>query len=315
MHPTERLLNLLALLREARRPITFAEIRRLIPAYQQADKQTAKRQFERDKDTLRQIGIPIEVEATDAWETEEGYLIPPEHYELPEISFTPEEAAALFVAANAPGGETEAAQAFRKLATGVDSGILSGLQERAAATGVDASGPHLLEVAQAAQRRRRLRFRYRTARGRAGQRQVDVWMLRLLKGTWYLIGLDRKRKEPRAFRLSRIVSKVEDAGEAEPPPEGFRAEEHLPRGPWGLGEPTGTARVAFAPSAAWWALADIPGARTLRTRKDGWTEAEVPAGESFVPWIVSFGPEARVVSPKALREAVVAHLEAARAAL
>ena len=118
MYPLERLINLLALLLESRRPLTFEDIRRTLPeAYTQQDKASAKRQFERDKDTLRQIGIPIAVVPTDAFEIEEGYLVQRDRYELPDISFTPEEAAALFVAAGGPEQDPQAAQAVRKLAT------------------------------------------------------------------------------------------------------------------------------------------------------------------------------------------------------
>src|SRR5919106_3540175 len=111
MHPLERLVNLVALLLEARRPLTFDQIRAVLPAYQQGDKASAKRQFERDKDTLRAIGIPVEVAPTDVWEVEEGYRIPRERYELPEVEFSAEEAAALFVAPHAAVGG-EAAPAF-----------------------------------------------------------------------------------------------------------------------------------------------------------------------------------------------------------
>ncbi len=316
MHPLERLVNLVALLLETNRPLTFEEIRRVLPAYEQADKASAKRQFERDKDTLRQIGIPVETVATDAWEVEEGYRIPKERYELPDISFTAEEVAALFVAAHAPG-QDEAAQAFRKLALGAEAGVLEAVGKAAAPIGVDASGPHLRQVAEAVSGRRRVRFRYRPLSGRAGHRDVDAWALLFRGGAWYLVGRDRARDEPRSFRLSRISSPVNDAGAGEAPPQGFRAAEHLTVGPWGLGEPETTARVAFAPKVAWWALAGLPGARALETRPDGWTEAEVPAaaGESFVSWILSFGADARVLAPRALRDSVVEALEAVRASL
>jgi proteasome accessory factor B len=318
VYPLERLINLLALLLEAGRPLTFDDIRRTLPeAYEQQDRASAKRQFERDKDTLRLVGIPIEVVPTDAFEVEEGYVIPKERYELPDVSFTPEEAAALFVAATAPGGDPQAAQAVRKLATGVGGGLSAALSDADATPGVDASGPHLEAVADAAARRRRVRFGYRPMEGEAGEREVDVWALVFRKGAWYLVGRDRGRDEIRSFRLSRLESQVRDAGEGDPPPEGFRASEHLQAGPWGLGEPATTARVAFSPKVAWWALAGVPGARTLRTRKDGWTEAEVPAGqgESFVSWVLSFGPDARILAPKVVREAVVQSLESVRASL
>jgi predicted DNA-binding transcriptional regulator YafY len=316
MHPLERLVNLVALLLEARRPLTFEEIRSELPAYRQEDKATAKRQFERDKDTLRAIGIPVEVAPTDVWEVEEGYRIPRERYELPEVEFTAEEAAALFVAAHA-GVSGEAAQAFRKLALGVDTGVLTGLAEREGSLGVDAAAPYLTDVADAVARRRRVRFRYRPLQGRAGERDVDAWGLVFRRGSWYLVGGDRKRKEPRSFRLSRFASAVKDVGEAPPPPDGFRASEHVQAGPWGLGEPETTARVAFSPKVAWWALYGLPGARTIRTRRDGWIEAEVPAasGDSFVSWVLSFGADARVLGPKQFVDAIVERLTAVRVAL
>jgi proteasome accessory factor B len=317
MHPLERLINLVALLLESRQPRTFEDIRRLLPAYQQQDRSTAKRQFERDKDTLRAIGIPVDVAPTDVWGVEEGYTILKESYYLPEISFTPEEVAALFVASHAPGENGEAAQAFRKLAQQAETGVLSTLAGIPETTGIDTSGPHLGEAANAVSGQRRVKFRYRPVQGRAGERDVDAWGLVFRAGAWYLVGNDRRRGEPRSFRLSRVLSPVRDAGPGKAPPPGFRAAEHVAAGPWGFGEPEVRARVAFSPKVAWWALSGVPDARILRTRKDGWTEADVPAAstDSFVSWILSFGADASVISPKAVRDAVVGSLKAVRAAL
>jgi proteasome accessory factor B len=312
MHPLERLLNLVALLLETGRPLTFEEIRGALQAYGQEDKASAKRQFERDKDTLRNIGIPVEAVPTDAWEVEEGYRIPKERYELPDLSLEPEEAAALFVAAHGEGGD--AAQAFRKLALGAETGLLAALENGPPASGVDASGPRLPEVAEAVSGRRRVRFRYRPVTGDEGDRDVDAWALLFRAGAWYLVGGDRDRGEPRSFRLSRIGSDIRDGGVGRPPPEGFRASEHLTAGPWGLGEPETAARVAFSPKVSWWATAGLPGARAVRTRTDGWTEADVPVGDSFVSWVLSFGADAEVLGPAHLRDEVVRALETVRAA-
>jgi proteasome accessory factor B len=311
MHPLERLLNLVALLLETNRPLTFEEIRTTLQAYGQEDRASAKRQFERDKDTLRQIGIPVETVPTDAWEVEEGYRIDKERYELPDLSLEPEEAAALFVAAHGEGGE--AAQAFRKLALGADAGLLAAVDEGPPTSGVDASGPRLPQAAEAVSGRRRVRFRYRPVSGQEEERDVDAWALLFRAGAWYLVGGDRRRGEPRSFRLSRVVSDLRDAGEGHPPPEGFRAADHLTAGPWGLGEPQATARVAFSPKVSWWAVGGLPGARTVGTRPDGWTEADVPVGDAFVSWVLSFGDDAEVVSPPSLRDEVVGALEAVRA--
>jgi proteasome accessory factor B len=317
VYPLERLLNLVALLLEARTPLTFDQIRSTLRgAYTQDDRASAKRQFERDKDTLRAIGIPIEVAFTDGFEIDEGYVIPKDVYYLPDIRFTPEEAAALFVAAHAPGDDEggPAAQAFRKLALGVEAGLGGALGDAPATAGVDASGPHLEAVAEAVAGRRRIRFRYQPAEGEPGRREVDAWTLVFRRGSWYVAGLDRGRGEPRSFRLSRIAGGVRDAGEGSEPPAGWNPGELLAAGPWGLGGPDRTARVAFSPKVAWWALAGRPEARAKGIRDDGWTEADVPAaaGDAFVSWVLSFGPDAEVVGPDDLRESVVRGLEVVR---
>ncbi len=127
MQPLERLVNLVALLLDSRRPMTFEEIRERMPgAYEQSDLDTAKRMFERDKDILRDIGIPIEVVATDVWDAEQGYTIPKDEYYLPEITFTAEEISALFVAARTGGQDTSAEEAVRKLLYGAEGAILAG---------------------------------------------------------------------------------------------------------------------------------------------------------------------------------------------
>src|SRR5881397_2403145 len=98
MHPLERLVNLVALLLDSRRPLTFGQIRAKMPeGYGQEDLQSAKRMFERDKDVLRDVGVPIDVVATDVWDVEQGYVIAKDRYYLPEIDFAPEEISALLV--------------------------------------------------------------------------------------------------------------------------------------------------------------------------------------------------------------------------
>ncbi len=310
MHPLERLINLVALLLEARRPLTFDEIRDLMPAYQQSDLASAKRMFERDKDTLRDAGIPVDLAPTDPWEVEHGYRIPKDRYYLPDVSFTPDEVWALFVAAHTPGEDGEAEQAFRKLSTGTETNLLAAMAERTVAPGVDSSGPHLGAIADALSRRRRVRFRYRPIQGKAGSREVDPYSLVFRGGHWYLVGLDRARGEIRSFRLSRLASSVREGREASAPPEGFDAAAHLEAGPWGLGAPARRARVSFSPKIAWWAMGTIPDARSVRTTRDGWVEADVPASESesFVSWVLSFGPDAYVLSPASIRKQVVAKL-------
>lgn len=316
MEPLERMVNLVALLLNARQPLTFDEIRDRLGAYTQDERDVAKRQFERDKDELRREGIPIETAFTDVYEKEQGYLIPPDRYYLPEISLTAEEIAALFITAHAPGDYGEAATAFPKLAGNADAAMISGLDQRRA-PGIAGGGPQLMAAADAAARRRRVRFSYRPATGEEGVRTVDVWGLVSFRGAWYLVGHDESADDVRSFRLSRVLSDLEDLGEAVPPPEGFNAKERLKSGPWGVGEPQITARVAFSPKIAWWAAAQAPGSEVVRRRRDGWVEVTLPASEdeSFLSWVRGFGPDAELLAPAPLRERLVRSLEAARAAL
>jgi predicted DNA-binding transcriptional regulator YafY len=287
----------------------------VVPAYHHADASSAKRMFERDKDVLREVGIPLEIAATDVWEVEHGYRIPKDRYYLPDVAFTEEEVWALFVAAHTPEESGEAELAFRKLTTGTESNVLSAMAQRAPAPGVDSSGPHLGAMADALARRRAVRFRYRPAQGKPGVREVEPYSLVFREGHWYVVGLDRSRKDIRSFRLSRLSSGVKETGPASPPPDGFDGSRYLEAGPWGLGQPVARATVVFSPKVAWWAVPSAPGAKVVRTRKDGWIAVDVPAGQTdqFVSWVLSFGPDAKVASPRAIRDEVVARLEAVAA--
>jgi proteasome accessory factor B len=315
MQPLERLVNLVALLLEARTPLTFERIReKLFEAYGHEDVNSAKRMFERDKDVLRDIGVPIEVVATDVWDAEQGYRIPKNRYYLPEISFTPEEISALVVAARS-GGDASAEDAVRKLLSGAEGGILASIAGSQAGLG-GAAEPRLGAAAEAVAGSRRVGFSYRSARGEGSERVVDAYGLAVRGGRWYLVGLDEGRGEIRSFRLSRMSSDLADLGEGGEPPEGFRAADVVQAGPWGPGEPRTTALLAFDPDVAWWATRGIAGAETLGTRDDGWVEVRIPwqPGESLAGWMLSFGPDAEALEPPELRDEVVRRLEAALAA-
>ena len=309
MHPLERLVNLVALLLDSPTPLTFDRIReKLAEGYGQGDPASAKRMFERDKDILRDIGVPIEVVAVDAWDVEQGYAIDKASYYLPDIAFTPEEISALFVTVRS-AGDPSAEDAVRKLLSTSDEGLLAGLGGVPAGGGRD---PNLGQAADAVARQRRVRFSYRTSRGDRSDRDLDAFGLAVRGGHWYLVGIDRDRAEIRSFRLSRISGSIEDAGEGSAPPEGFRAADHVQAGPWGPGEPETTATVAFSSDVAWWAARDVSDAEIVGTREDGWVEVRVPwqPGESLASWVLSFGPEAEAVDPPELRGEVVAALEA-----
>ncbi len=88
---SERLLNLLIMLLMQRRYISKDRVRELL--YPDSSDEAFERMFERDKDDLRSLGVPIEVGQLDAYfDDEPGYRIRPDEALLPQIELTAEEA-------------------------------------------------------------------------------------------------------------------------------------------------------------------------------------------------------------------------------
>jgi len=118
----ERLLNLVIALLNTRQFRTAQWIHEKVAGYGDAPTADAfNRMFERDKQELREMGIPLLTDDRD------GYRIPQVEFSLPELNFTPAETAALGLAArlwSTTALETAGAGAVRKIrdATGTTSG-------------------------------------------------------------------------------------------------------------------------------------------------------------------------------------------------
>jgi hypothetical protein len=91
---TERLLNLVIALLATRRWLTKEQIRAAVPQY--ADGESAEafdRMFERDKEDLRELGVPIVTGTDSAWFDDEiGYRIDRDAYALPPVQIDAERA-------------------------------------------------------------------------------------------------------------------------------------------------------------------------------------------------------------------------------
>ena len=310
--PLERLLNLVGLLLETPRPLTFEQIRQVLEPYGQANPDSAKRMFERDKDVLREYGVPLELVDVDVWGTEQGYVIPKEKYYLPEIEFEPGELVALLVAAQSGGQDQAAESGARKLLYGADGGVLAGLGGGPLASGSDARSNLVHAVAEATQELRRISFTYRTSQGKTGDRDVDAWAMVFRAGHWYLVGHDRERDDVRAFRLSRMAGEIADTGEGSAPPDDFRAADHVDAGPWvAAGDDRAVVAVLAGPRLV--RRIPVPGCRPRSaTDEDGRIVMEIPMAdeEAFAAMLLEYGPDAVVRSPASLRDAVVSRLEA-----
>ena len=98
---SERLLNLLIALLVSRGWVDKHRLREVIPDYREAATEDAfEKMFERDKEDLRALGVPIETGGFDPlFGDEAGYRIPRQAFELPQIDLEADEAAVVGLAA------------------------------------------------------------------------------------------------------------------------------------------------------------------------------------------------------------------------
>lgn len=213
----ERLLNLVILLLVARNYTTKEQIRSLMEPYREtASTEAFERMFERDKEELRALGIPLETGAVDRYfDDEQGYRITRDAFELPPLDFTAEEVAVLGLAARVwrhAGLASATSEALLKLkAAGLDFDReqLDTVQPTLAA-----QEPAFETMWQAAVSRTPVRFDYRRSDQQdAVTRHLQPWGVVTAQGRWYVAGHDLDRGEPRVFRLSRVVSEVVLDGE------------------------------------------------------------------------------------------------------
>jgi proteasome accessory factor B len=307
---TERLLSLVVCLLSTRRALTAAQIRASVPGYPESF-EAFKRMFERDKDELRELGIPLETDSASAGDEETGYRIKREAYELPEITLEPDEAAVLGLAGRVwrrAELDGAAAGALLKLrAAGIEAEDASqlGIEPRVH-TGETSFGP----LWEAVRDRRPVTFTYRApGRGAPRQRRLEPWGVVNRHGRWYVAGHDLDRDAVRVFRLSRIEGTVSFSG---PPrsvtvPPGTDVRE-LVRDWDSSPPPPRAARLRVRTGTGYGlrrgALAERPGT-------DGWDEVDVSFHEvdRFGDYLASFGPDVIALDPPDLREAVIGRLK------
>jgi len=212
---SERLLNLVILLLVARNYTTKEQIRALMEPYRASSDEAFDRMFERDKDDLRALGIPLETGFVDKFfEDEQGYRIKRDAFELPSIDFTADEVAVLGLAARVwrhAGLAAATSDALVKLkAAGLsfDREQLEQVQPTLAA-----EEPAFEAMWQATVHRTPVQFDYsRLGQRDTSRRHLEPWGVVTAQGRWYVAGLDTDRGEPRMFRLSRITSDVAPTG-------------------------------------------------------------------------------------------------------
>ncbi|MEJ1087572.1 WYL domain-containing protein [Microbacterium sp. Mu-80] len=310
----ERLTNLVVALMATEIGLTKQQILENVSGYRQrveagAKSDSLEKMFERDKDELRALGMPIETigDPTDPQDLREArYRIPLAEYDLPsDIEFTAAELAVLRLAGSVWSAESvsgDAQSGVRKIrALGIDGDEqIIGFAPRITAR--DAAFP---KVQEGIERSRVVVFEYLKPGEQAPtRRRIRPLALVEYEARWHLYGIDVDAGAERTFLLSRIVSDVKVTAQTfDPSLREGAADRAL----------AGLVEVAASQSAL---LEVTPG--TEAALRLGRRSTPAPQGirvpyvdrHVFADELAAFGPEVRVVEPVSLREAVITRLQA-----
>ena len=119
-------MNLVICLLVARGYVPKSHIRQVVGGYGDQSDEAFERMFERDKEELREVGIPIETGSQDPFGDEEpGYRIRRQRFELPDVHLEPDEVAAVGLASrvwqHSSLAQAASSAAVKLQAAGVDS--------------------------------------------------------------------------------------------------------------------------------------------------------------------------------------------------
>lgn len=306
----ERLFSLVLALLATEQGLTKAEILSTVTGYasrydNSADRASLERQFERDKEDLRDLGVPLETvdERGSEGDTKlQRYRIPPDRYQLPDdLEFSAEEYALLMLAAQVwrEGSlSTDSRRALTKLQSlglQIDDGLIG-----FAPTIRTRDAAHE-PLSAAIDRGHQVSFDYlKPGQAAAEHRTVSPLALVFHEGRWHLHAFDDRVDAPRTFLLRRIVSTVESTGS----PATHRPSADEPQ------------HVLAELDALWKATAAVVTARpgseadvVLRNRRgttdvDGRLEIHTTDLDILADELTAFGADVHVHHPPALRESI-----------
>jgi proteasome accessory factor B len=314
VNPEDRLFHLILALMSTGQGLTKDQILTTVRGYREDTeagmaRESIERRFERDKDSLRDLGIPLEATIPpeeDGNNKSTLYRIPKGDYDLPaDIEFTSLDITLLNIAAavwREGSLSKDARNAQIKLASfGVDvDEPLIGF-----APIVSTREPALAPLREAIDKSVQVRFDYlKPGEPSAQTRQISPWALVNHEGRWHVIGEDTQTGNERTFLLRRIVSTVT-----------LSLNDPATSGPSDIAEQAlselrdlyhaNTARVQVTPGTdAYVALASRSG--TLADK--GSLEVHYTDSDVFAQELVAFGADVTVLSPLELRETVIGHL-------
>jgi proteasome accessory factor B len=314
-------MNLVIALLSTRSYITAEKIRSSVAGYaDSASDEAFSRMFERDKNELRDLGIPLETGRVSSFDPIEGYRINRDAYALPAVELTGDEASAVAVATQlweSPELITATQGALLKLrAAGVDVDPMAPIAIASPAGNVGLRGSEgvLGQLLSAIDCGQAVQFQHRPSRTDPYTvRTVEPWGVVTEKGRWYLVGHDRDRDATRTFRLSRVGDEVTPIGPAGAVtrPDGADLREIVANA---VGDPPTGVRaqvwVADGRATALRRAGTSLGPRQLNGRDGDVIELDIGATGRLGRDIAGYGPDAVVLEPESLRDDVLDRLRA-----
>lgn len=323
MKKAERLLDLIAFLLNARRPVTFQQIQNAFPEdYAEGGEEAISRKFERDKADIVKMGLPLKFTDEDEFD-EGGYVIDRESYALSKIGLSPDELAILCLAGSAVL-EMGASPFTQDLILALNKiGYATGEEEQTGWFPYRVLPDNRLSQAVALRRKEYLESLRRAIADRKNvvlvyhglwrdektQRTVSPYGLVCRQGTWILVGRCHMREAVRVFHVDRITGLEVNRFQPKTPdfefPAAFKLEEHVARHPWEIRahDPV-TAVVRFEAPVAGVLAAEL-GSWAQKVEEDGDARIfhlEVSYLDGLLPTILWYRDKAQVLEPPELVE-------------
>ncbi len=317
----ERLFSLVLALIATESGLTKADILSTVQGYRHryqhgGDNASLERQFERDKDDIRELGIPLEtIEPPD----EPGgnhslrYRIPKGLYDLPpDVVFTPDEIMLLKLAAAVWREGSLSAESRRALTKLNSLGIGSSDPVLGYAPRLRAREASFEPLSKAMDRGQVVSFLYlKPGETSPRRRTVAPQAVVLHEGRWHLFATDEDAKAERTYLLSRIVGPVTSVAGT------TFTHENVGQGKRALDELDALWKkqvaevdvVEGSDAAVRLSKRHANGEATGKTLSLHYTDLNILADE-----LAGYGPEVYVRSPRELQQAVRVRLEGVRAA-
>ena len=310
----ERLFSLVLALLATENGLTKNEILSTVQGYRQSfvtggDNANLERKFERDKDDIRELGVPLEtVQAPGDPGNNQNlrYRIPRGAYELPlDVTFSAEETTLLNLAAMVWREGSLSAESRRALLKLRSLGVTADEPVLGYAPRVRVRDSAFEPLSAALEKHSWVRFSYlKPGENEARLRTVTPLALIQHQGRWHLYARDEEGVS-KTFLLRRIVGAVTATGKSFPAPDGKQSDLALAEL-----EAVWDSHIAFVevePGTD--AETRLSKRRGTVTAATGELELHYSDVNIFADELASFGPEVLVVSPPELRAAVIARLE------